>query len=210
MFSQLFSKSRAWVAITFIALAGVVAPVFAMSNPNPNIFSDDDGSTYFVPQDWLLGIQISDPLYATFGFYFKNAPQTLIGILGPADAAAGNLVLVNFTAGTVFDIDKGALANNFTPSDKPIGFFLRGLNGTTIFSDPSMNPNGYDLVGTFPVASSKGTTAYLIGFELPQVGPIGYQLAVNLQPVPEPATWMMLSLGVLGLLGWARCCHTRI
>jgi len=181
-------------------LVGAASGAHAATNPNPDVFQDDTGMELFFPSSGSMVFQVSNPLLAAFGFFYADAPDTRIALMGPGDAAAGNIALVNFDTGRVIDLDDGfSLQNIFTPRSAPIGFYIQSLSGTVISSVSAMN-GGLDLVSVFPTIGT-GSRPHLFIFEVPIFGPISAQAVANLTAVPEPAVWMTLLAG-LGLVGW--------
>lgn len=70
------------------------------------------------------------------------------------------------------------------------------LMNSSITSDTFLSKSQVDSILKSPIVQLDGTQRYI------SITPIAVLAA--LQPVPEPHTWAMLSLGLLGVAGWVR------
>ncbi len=200
------------------------ANALVVPNPAPAAFGPDIlGSGYFNPTGpGIISVRISDTGFtlglggSEFGMFFQSDSGTLIPIFlpgtqdpdpaGPSSSPPTAAIVLG--TGEVYV--NGTLQNTFAPRTGPVGFYLApsptlqtvfGVN--QIFSDPSLNPLGEDMVGTFPIIGVP--EAYLLGFAVmdlndpTSVVPLGYSAVVNLS-VPEPGTLALAFLGVAGAL----------
>jgi len=182
-------------------------------NPYPGVYGADDGAELFYPNDSVFGVELWDTGgYATgssFGFFFADAPGTLIPIFDLFDeTATGDLqsAIIYFDTGTandgmVWDIDDGMLQASFTPNpNSAIGFYFSTL-GTTFFTKAALNLGGLDLAATFPHLSTPGK--YLIGFEGYSGADIAFEVFSGITPVPEPSTMLLLGSGLAVVAGYS-------
>lgn len=153
-----------------------------------------------------------------FGFFFASDPTTLIEIFdrteqnpdpgGPASSPPR--ARIDFAAGEIVNpVGPGPaddiLKNVFTPGNGKIGFYLTpdpnlqalvGASPGTIYSIPSLNPAGEDLIGIFPAFAFDKT--FLLGFgQGNPVFPYAYHAVVGVTPAPEPGTLLLTVLGIL-------------
>jgi len=179
----------------------------AFINPDPATFHNDNGAKLFAHAFQTLSVQLSNPLSATFGFYFAGNPGNKITIFDATDSAAGNIALIDFSVGAVGDVDANILQSVFTPSLANIGFFLT-LGSTTLYSEAALNPLGLDVVGTFSQITQPLT--YLLVFEVPNasggVTTLAAQIVSPLLSVPEPSGLWLIVIGLLAFWGAKRSC----
>jgi len=175
--------------------------------------SDYDGPGHFSHSNSVVSVEIYDAADSlgsgsAFGFYFVNNPTNLYTIFGILEGPAIQLATIDFTNGQILDSDSGGIQSTFPANSGNIGFFLLPIYGSNyplVYSDPSLNPNGVDVSGTFPIISTSRTDDYALVFKVPGTnttlyGTIDYGLA----PVPEPSTLLLLACGLGGLLIYKR------
>ena len=196
------------VLLTVASMFAVAPAEAVITNPAPGLFGDDDGGALFLPMENVLSAEIFDlggiVANSEFGFFFANAPETLIPIFETSDQRPPQQwARIDFGAGEVWDGDEGVLQNTFFGSGF-IGFYLfvTGLPSGEDFlaySVPSMNEGGLDLFASFP--SLFFETGYLFGFESPEVRvPVSFNVALGLQKAPVPATSLLMIAGLAALV----------
>lgn len=217
---------KKFMIISFIALiactlcAGYVnatpyptPPPYTIGGTTLYFGSDYDGPGHFSHGNSLVSVEIYDAADSlgsgsAFGFYFVNNPSNLYTIFGILEGPAIQLATIDFANGQILDSDSGGVQSTFPTSSGTIGFFLLPIYGSNyplVYTDPSLNPNGIDVSGTFPIISSSRTDDYALVFKVPGTnttlyGTIDYGLA----PVPEPSTLLLLAAGMGGLLIYKR------
>lgn len=206
---------KAWKAVASLAatmclvMAASNASALPFPNPNPAGLADDvDGSGYF--DTGVLG-SLAFELFdladgsATFGFYDEGSPGTLIPIFESGDAT-GEAAIVDFTNGFVFDNEDAAIQSVFTPTSS-VGFYL-ALFGTVLYSDPTLNLGGADLMGSF-VSTTDDFLSILFydGQADGQPNLLSWHVISDLTPstgtVPAPASLLLVLVG-LGALASRR------
>jgi len=184
-------------------------------NPAPGTYGPDDGSIAFSPDTDAYFFEAFDSLSSLgvptrFGFYKTADPSTLVTLFDSADQGPPDqLAWVNFPSGGVVDLDTFTLQGTFIPGQESIGFFLELNLGSllTIYSDPALNA-GFDLMASFPDLVNPGV--YMLGVEVPDGigGMVTIYLAtasgINHNPIPEPSTLLLLSIGFISFWGWGK------
>ncbi|MCB1843846.1 MAG: hypothetical protein KDI09_12860 [Halioglobus sp.] len=195
------------------ALALFTANALALPFPNPdpgNVGDDIDGTGYFsVGSAGSLTFELFDlgDSNAIFGFYDRDTPATLVPIFEAADAT-GSAAIIDFTAGYVFDVEDNAIQSLFAPVDV-LGFYL-DFAGFMLYSDPSLNLGGADIMGAFSSISDDYLS--LLFFDAPADNPnrslLSWHVISDLAPVsadvPAPATGALTLLALAMLVHWRR------
>jgi len=191
-------------------------------NPDPSTLADDiQGSGYFAPADEVYfqeSLDIGPLLFglpgSEFGFFFAGTditdPLNLIPIFDASDAGSQNrLARVDFTTGSVIDLDEGNVVQNTFTGMGNIGFYfsLDPISGVpTLFSDPFLN-SGLDVVGTYATLEPP-VNEFLIAFQYPD-GSGGYDSLLfesvsGIAPVPLPGTLLLFCSGLAGVAWYSR------
>lgn len=148
--------------------------------------------------------------------------QAAIGPVGPGDLGlitTDTATLVNAIAGTNTDINDSytfslsGLSNiaaafaDFTPPNTNAGEFSTNLAGFAIFSTSSATPLLFDNTpgDGLLVAGQLGAGSYVLTVLGTTTGTLGgaYAGGLAVAAVPEPATYLMMALGMAALGGWS-------
>src|SRR3972149_2057535 len=192
-----------------------------MTNPNPALFAEDDGSQLFIPNSSVFSVEYFDlagsiGYFSAFGFYFSSAPSTLIPIFGAADQgiSGSQVAKIDLAAGTVYDLDNSTVQSTFTNAPgTSIGFFLHVDDDPStpasflrLYTESSLNSGGLDAAGTFPVLTDP--TTYGISFIYPQLGTfLSFHVVGGgggITPVTEPSTLLLIGSGLVGLAAYGK------
>jgi hypothetical protein len=194
----------ALAAVAALSLGATSALATPFPNPAPGTLSDDiDGNGYFnVAAAGSLAVELVDAFdsVASFGFFDKADPGTLIPIFEASDLA-GEVAIIDFVSGLVLDFEDAAPQNAFTPA-AVIGFYL-DLGIATLFSDPLLN-GGADVMAAYTDLGSGALS--LLFFDAPagatqQTSLLSWHVLDGLRPeqVPVPATLLLMLAGIAGL-----------
>ncbi len=132
------------------------------------------GGAFFDTAPGFPGLLLSFPFTPDGG----SVATGWSSVVGGADGST--LLSLSFT-----DFDPGEIFSFFIDVDVPFSPLVSGdhFSGATI-------------------------TALVTGSDLPLVGTykkfLPFGAKADLDPVPEPGTWLLLSTGLVGLLGWSR------
>ena len=193
---------RGVAAVCSLMLVAGIASATPFPNPDPGSLGDDlNGSGYFnFGSAGSLSLELFDlgDTIASFGFFGQGAPGTLISIFEASDLA-GESAIIDFTAGIIFDVEDSAVQSFFT-SVPTIGFYL-DFAGFIIYSDPTLNLGGLDLMGAFPSTNSNFLSLLFFDgtADHPQRSLLSWHVISNISAVPVPTTWLLIMIG-LGLL----------
>lgn len=187
-------------------------------NPDTNVFLDDiNGTGYFIPDgnvtvfqtfDYLESLGISPGI--EFGFFLKGETDTLFPVFDASDTNVSfedpRITGISFEYGKIIDYGDNTELD-FTYNNEDIGFYIIA-SGTTLFSDPSLNPGAQDYAGTFAFIDNTSAD-YAIAFGYAEdKNPFQY-LAIDsvkgITPaVPIPGSFLLLFSGFLALAGVKR------
>lgn len=220
-----------------LGLALLAGPASAVPvNPNPAVWGNDDGSIAFGHStSSSLAVEQAAPLAPTipvfFGLYFDGTGGLGTGADGLANAAVifdngdysspippADRALIDFAQGKVFDLELVAVQSTFTtspPGTGDIGFFISVLfpgqsSFTTFFTDPALNPGGFDLAATFPALVDP--TTYLVAFDVPagaETFTLAYSVLLTNLNVPEPSGVALLGLAIVMLMTFTTAAGRR-
>jgi hypothetical protein len=189
-----------------LMLVASMASALPFPNPDPGSLNDDlDGSGYFnTGSIGSLSVELFDlgDTVASFGFFGQGAPGTLIPIFEASDLT-GEGAIIDFVAGYVFDVEDNSIQSFFTPVST-VGFYL-DFAGFLLYSDPTLNLGGLDIMAAFP--STSGDFLSLLFFDgtadNPQRSLLSWAVVSDVSAIPVPAPWLLMMVG-LGLLAVRR------
>lgn len=223
------------------------APLIPNNGGTPNLFEAVNlliDTSYTSNADIASRQTNNDQVWYNMDEY-GNEPWAVIGLsagytntLGIYTDPGVGAVRTDLWTGTGFDfLGDGTAANPF-PGDKfgnvvtegsNFGFYLFSDGTDYLYSETSLNANGFDYMTTYALPELIGETiftdnngtklswtvkgsAYLIGFEDIVGGGDGdYNdtmfLVSKIAPVPEPTTMILFGIGLLGLAGINRKKH---
>lgn len=202
--TNIFGRLPALAAALCLTVIASNASALPFPNPNPPGLNDDvDGTGYFdTGAIGSLAIELFDLAdgASTFGFFDANDPGTLIPIFDAADVT-GDAAIIDFNAGYVFDNEEAAIQTLFAPAST-IGFYL-GVFNTVLYSDPTLNLGGADLMGAF--TSTTDDFLSILFYDAPASGPsnlLSWHVISDLQPstVPTPASLLLVLFGLGALV----------
>lgn len=195
---------KALVATLTLAVFASNASALPFPNPNPPGLGDDlDGTGYFdTGALGSLAFELFDIVdgSSSFGFYDQADPGTLIPIFEDTDLT-GEAAIVDFTNGFVFDAEDAALQSLFAPIST-VGFYWAGF-GTVLYSDPTLNLGGADLMGAF--LSTTDDYLSILFYDNPADSApnlLSWHVINDLTPsaVPAPASLALVLLGLGALV----------
>ncbi len=197
-------------ASCLMMFAGTAAAI-PFPNPDPGSLLDDlDGSGYFTPGNTgSLSIELFDlgDSVASFGFFGQGTPGNLIPIFEAGDLT-GESAIIDFSVGYVFDAEDNSIQSLF-PAASTIGFYL-DFAGNILYSDPTLNLGGLDIMGAYPSISQDFTS--LLFFDGPADDPqrtlLSWHVISDVTAVPLPGTALLMVIG-LGLLASRRTNQVR-
>lgn len=180
------------------------ASALPFANPNPGGLADDlDGNGYFdTGALGSLAFELFDIIdgSSSFGFFDQADPGTLIPIFEDTDLT-GEAAIVDFNNGYVFDAEDAAVQSLFAPMSS-IGFYFAGF-GTVLYSDPTLNLGGADLMGAF--MSTTDDYLSILFYDSPADGTpnlLSWHAINDITPsaVPAPASLALVLLGLGAIL----------
>jgi hypothetical protein len=202
MFSSHGFKLRL-ITVALLLAVGILGNLQAVPLA-PTGFGADTGAELFTTDNNVLSIELADNTNffgGSFGFFYANDPGNLVQIFGPGDVDPfpGEVALIDFVNGGVFDADDPfnlIPVTAFTPQAQPIGFYLTPfLNepALTFYTVAALNPFGADLAGVY---ESLNLDSFVIGFGDAEVV-LSYHVLTGVNPVvPEPGTLGLISVGL--------------
>lgn len=193
--------------IALCCLLVVANSASAIPFPKPDLdhLDDLDDSGYF--NAGVLGslslelFDLGDSV-ASFGVFEQGSPGTLIPIFEAGDLT-NQFAIIDFAAGYVFDVEDNAIQSTFAPLGT-LGFYL-DFGGFVLYSDPTLNIGGADLMGAFPTVN--GDYLSLLFFDgtadNPRRSLLSWNVISDVTAVPVPASPLLILAG-LSLLAATR------
>ena len=194
-----------WKTVTRIAaacgflLVASTASAIPFPNPDPGSLYDDlDDNGYFAAGSLgSLSLEVFDLIdsFASFGFFAQGTPGTLIPIFEAGDST-GEFAIIDFAAGYVFDSEDNAIQSTFAPVST-LGFYL-DFAGSILYSDPTLNLGGADLMGAFPSISDDYLSLLFFDgtAENPQRTLLSWSVISDVTAVPVPASPLLVVVGL--------------
>lgn len=211
-------KNRHLVIASLAALSCLTGTVHAVTSiPDLGDFGDDDGTELWIPGDTVtsfaggIGSAFGPDAFQGFGFYYSTDPGTLISIFDPGerdftpDGSDLQVAEIDFTAGTVWDVDDAEMQSTFSNTGGSIGFWLAlELDGNPatgpdiVYTQSALN-GGLDILMSLP--SLADPNDYAIVFVIPEAAETTLIPTVvqGITPVPVPAALPLMIAGLLAL-----------
>lgn len=210
-FSTAWKLGKGLAAASCLTMFAATASAIPFPNPDPGSLLDDlNGSGYFTPGNTgSLSIELFDlgDSVASFGFFNEGTPGNLIPIFESGDLA-GESAIIDFSVGYVFDAEDNLIQSLF-PATSTIGFYL-DFAGFILYSDPTLNLGGLDIMGAYPSISEDFTS--LLFFDGPADDPqralLSWHVISDVTAVPLPGTALLMIIG-LGMLASTRPIQVR-
>jgi hypothetical protein len=210
-FISAWKVGKGLAAASCLLLIASKAAAIPFPNPDPGSLLDDvDGSGYFTTGSLgSLSLELFDlgDSVASFGFFSQGTPGSLIPIFEAGDLA-GEAAIIDFSVGYVFDAEDNAIQSLFAATST-VGFYL-DFAGFILYSDPTLNLGGLDVMGAFPSISDDFMS--LLFFDGPADDPrrslLSWHVISDVSAVPVPGTSLLMLIG-LGALAARRTRQVR-